>query len=237
MSEHYTGNLNDRHVTRRDLLRGIACAGRGLLVLPLTVPWFLKSASICYSYTHTTREPTMTDHPPIADDPYRLPRHVIPSRYELHLEPDLHARTFSGQETITLEVKRDTAEIVLNAAELDIFTALIDGPAGVHQKGHITLQPERERCTIRFSSPLVPGTWQLTLTFQGRLNDKLRGFYRSTYTDADGIKQTMAATQFEATDARRAFPCWDEPDFKAVFAVTLVIDPGLTALSNSAVRS
>ena len=236
MSDHHTEGLNDRHLTRRHLLSIIACTGRGLFALPLTVPWFLKSTAIPYTYIHTTREPTMTDHP-IADDPYRLPRHVVPTRYELHLEPDLLARTFSGQETITLQVTRDTSEIVLNAAELDIFTALINGPAGVQQKGHITLQPERERCTIRFSIPLVPGTWRLALTFKGTLNDKLRGFYRSTYTDAEGVKQTMAATQFEATDARRAFPCWDEPDFKAVFAVTLAVDPGLTPLSNSAVRS
>ncbi len=71
----------------------------------------------------------------------------------------------------------------------------------------------------------------------GTLNDKLRGFYRSTYKDQSGTTQTMAATQFEATDARRAFPCWDEPDFKAVFATTLVIDRGLTALSNTSVVS
>jgi puromycin-sensitive aminopeptidase len=179
----------------------------------------------------------MTNHFPIADDVYRLPRHVVPTRYELLLEPDLHARTFSGQETIILQVKQETGEILLNAAELDILTASIDGPAGVEQKGHITLQPERERCSIRFSAPLTPGTWRLALTFKGTLNDKLRGFYRSTYTDADGTRQTMAATQFEATDARRAFPCWDEPDFKAVFAVTLAVDPGFTALSNSAVHS
>src|SRR4029079_3257598 len=71
----------------------------------------------------------------------------------------------------------------------------------------------------------------------GTLNDKLRGFYRSTYKDQEGMTQTIAATQFEATDARRAFPCWDEPDFKAVFATTLVIDPGLTAVLNTFIAS
>ncbi len=180
----------------------------------------------------------MTNVPlPVADNPYRLPRHVAPSRYELHLEPNLHARTFFGHETVTLHVKQETAEVLLNAAELDILTASIDGPSGTHHEGHITLQPDRERCSIRFPAPLIPGTWHLSLSFNGTLNDKLRGFYRSTYVDADGTRQTMAATQFEATDARRAFPCWDEPDFKSVFAVTLAIDPELTALSNSAVRS
>jgi puromycin-sensitive aminopeptidase len=77
----------------------------------------------------------------------------------------------------------------------------------------------------------------LRLRFTGVLNDKLRGFYRSSYQDQAGATQVLAATQFEATDARRAFPCWDEPDFKAVFATALVIDPALTAVSNAKVLS
>ena len=64
----------------------------------------------------------------------------------------------------------------------------------------------------------------VSLRFRGILNDKLRGFYRSTFTDDDGVERVIATTQFEATDARRAFPCWDEPDFKARFAITLVVD-------------
>ncbi len=79
------------------------------------------------------------------------------------------------------------------------------------------------------------GSWELDLTFTGVLNDKLHGFYRSTFIDIDGTTQTIATTQFEATDARRAFPCWDEPDFKATYAVTLIVDSDLTAISNGAV--
>ncbi|HEU5304651.1 MAG TPA: M1 family aminopeptidase, partial [Gemmatimonadales bacterium] len=93
------------------------------------------------------------------------------------------------------------------------------------------------RCRLSFDGALTPGTWQLRLDFRGILNDKLRGFYRSTYKDQAGATRTLAATQFEATDARRAFPCWDEPSFKAVFACTLVIDPALTAVSNTRVTS
>jgi puromycin-sensitive aminopeptidase len=94
-----------------------------------------------------------------------------------------------------------------------------------------------QRCRLTFPDSLTPGEWQLTLTFDGTLNDKLRGFYRSTYKDQTGTAHPLAATQFEATDARRAFPCWDEPDFKAVFGATLVIDPSLTAVSNTAILS
>src|SRR5262245_179459 len=94
-----------------------------------------------------------------------------------------------------------------------------------------------ERCRLALASPAARGRWRLRLAFRGTLNDKLRGFYRSVYKDPSGVSRTMAATQFEATDARRAFPCWDEPAFKAVFAATLVIDPALTAVSNTRIVS
>src|SRR5262245_46695855 len=94
-----------------------------------------------------------------------------------------------------------------------------------------------ERCRLALASPAARGRWRLRLAFRGTLNDKLRGFYRSVYKDPSGVSRTMAATQFEATDARRAFPCWDEPAFKAVFSVTLAIDPALTAVSNTRIVS
>ncbi|MSQ77259.1 MAG: M1 family peptidase [Nitrospiraceae bacterium] len=166
-------------------------------------------------------------------DPFRLPRHILPSRYDLRLEPDLAAATFSGDETITVTVSRPTKTIVLNAIELNVMSATIDNGKGVSHRATIALDEPVERCRLTFPSVLPSGTWKLSLSFRGRLNDKLRGFYLSTYKDASGAAHVMAATQFEATDARRAFPCWDEPDCKAVFATTLVIDPALTAVSNT----
>jgi len=168
---------------------------------------------------------------------YRLPRHVTPTRYELRLEPDLETFAFSGDETVTVTVQEPTTEIVLNAAELEIIEATIKNEGGVSLRGIIELDETMERCRLSFSDKLRPGTWRLSLAFKGTLNDKLRGFYRSTYKDQAGARHVLAATQFEATDARRAFPCWDEPDFKAVFSTTLVIDSPLTAVSNTAVQS
>ena len=130
-----------------------------------------------------------------------------------------------------------TSEIVLNAIELDITSAKIEGDSSPARQATITLNNSLERCHLTFTTPLSPGTWKLTIIFRGTLNDKLRGFYRSTYKDERGVTHSMAATQFESTDARRAFPCWDEPDFKAVFATTLVIDPTLTAVSNTTIAS
>ncbi|GKS64327.1 aminopeptidase [Nitrospira sp.] len=170
-------------------------------------------------------------------DPYRLPRHVLPTRYDLRLEPDLKAATFTGQVSITLSVKQETQTILLNATDLHIASTRIEGQNGRTIAAEIELEPTLQRARISCHQLLTPGEWRLHLSFRGALNDQLRGFYRSTYKDWSGTVQTMAATQFEATDARRAFPCWDEPDFKAVFSTTLVVDPHLTAISNTAVES
>jgi puromycin-sensitive aminopeptidase len=170
-------------------------------------------------------------------DPYRLPQTVVPQRYDLRLDPDLTASAFSGEVTIAILVKEPTSEIVLNAIELDIQNAALLDDAGAAHPARVMLEEATERCRLTFSSALAPGPTRLRIAFRGTLNDKLRGFYRSTYRDANGASKVLAATQFEATDARRAFPCWDEPAFKAVFAATLVIDPKLTAISNTAISS
>ncbi|HEU5225166.1 MAG TPA: M1 family metallopeptidase [Actinomycetota bacterium] len=180
----------------------------------------------------------MTEHPAIGervdDDEarYRLPRTVVPHRYDLVLEPDLEAVTFAGSETVRLEVVEPVDEIVLNAADLDVGPGRLEGAGGTLEVSTIRLDPVTERAHLLLSGTAEPGEWTLHLEFRGRLSDQLQGFYRSTYTDDAGVAHTIATTQFESTDARRAFPCWDEPDLKAVFGVTLVVDDGLLAISN-----
>ena len=98
-------------------------------------------------------------------DPYRLPRHVVPIRYDLRLEPDLTAARFAGQETITLTIHHSTSEIVLNAIELDITSAQIAGDSGSSEQATIALDAALERCHLTFTTPLSPGTWRLTMTF------------------------------------------------------------------------
>jgi puromycin-sensitive aminopeptidase len=170
-------------------------------------------------------------------DPYRLPRHVVPHRYDLRLEPDLDRAVFHGQQIVTVAVTQPTTTIVMNAAELTVTGASVENARGQRLDASVTMDESLQRCRLMFSHALAPGEWRLRMTFDGILNDKLRGFYRSTYKDESGTTRTMAATQFEATDARRAFPCWDEPDFKAVFATTLMIDPCLKAISNTSILS
>lgn len=179
----------------------------------------------------------MNDDLHTGSDPYRLPRHVIPTRYDLRLEPDLAAATFTGRVSITVTVKQETETILLNATDLLITTNGIEGEDGRTIDASVELEPSLQRARILCRQPIASGEWKLHLSFHGTLNDQLRGFYRSTYKDTSGAGQILAATQFEATDARRAFPCWDEPDFKAIFSATLVVDPQLTAISNTSVVS
>jgi puromycin-sensitive aminopeptidase len=167
-------------------------------------------------------------------DPYRLPHTATPLRYELTLRPDLAQASFEGEVDIEVLVVEPTNTVVLNAAELEIAEASLRNHEGQRLSPEvIDLDPETERLTIELDAIAEPGTWFLHVRFRGVLNDKLRGFYRSTFTDTDGEEQVIATTQFEATDARRAFPCWDEPEHKAVFGVTLVVEEGLAALSNA----
>ena len=164
---------------------------------------------------------------------YRLPRTVVPRHYELVIEPDLVAASFTGEETVAVEVVEPTGTIVLNVKELDVTEAWVTA-AGERVDAEVSLDPERERATLTLARDIAAGDATVHARFSGVLNDKLTGFYRSTFVDAEGTTQTIGTTQFEATDARMAFPCWDEPDFKAVFAVTLVVADDLLAISNAA---
>jgi puromycin-sensitive aminopeptidase len=169
-----------------------------------------------------------------SEERYRLPRTVVPSRYDLTLEPDLDAGTFRGSVDVALTVLESVTEIVLNANELRLEGATLsaaDAGRSV-EVSKILTDDAAERATIDLAEAVDPGDWTLRIGFAGELNPRLTGFYRSTYADGDGRTQVVGTTHFEATDARRAFPCWDEPDLKAVFATTLVVKEGLTAISN-----
>lgn len=170
-------------------------------------------------------------------DPYRLPRTVTPTRYDLRVAPDLEAATFAGTESVRLDVHETVTEIVLNVVDLEIDAASLTAPDGRRLDATVSFESATERAVLELESPAAPGSWVLECSFRGVLNDQLRGFYRSTYTGPSGEQRVIAATQLEATDARRAFPCWDEPDLKAVFGITLVVPDDLTVVSNGPVAS
>ena len=167
---------------------------------------------------------------------HRLPRHVLPRRYDLNLRPDLSDHVFSGTVSIEVDVVDPVDALVLNAAELSIHSATwtdAGGTAGCV----VDLDDDLEQVRLTPPGQVASGMGRLDLAFTGVLNDRLCGFYRSTLLDPDGTTHAIATTQFQATDARRCFPCFDEPDMKAVFGVTLDVPGGLFATSNGAEAS
>jgi len=161
----------------------------------------------------------------------RLPGPAYPQHYTLQLTPDLQAATFTGNETIALTLKQAADSIVLNALELnfDTVAAQIDGKTLPAQ---VTLDPGLQQATFHFAQTLPPGPVTLTIAYSGSLRGDLRGFYLSR-----SATRNYAVTQFAPTDARRAFPCFDEPAYKATFDVSLVVPQGDTAISNTNIVS
>jgi puromycin-sensitive aminopeptidase len=162
----------------------------------------------------------------------RLSRHVRPHRYSITLKPDFERFTFAGNETIRITLAKPTREITLHSKELSIEVAeAIKGSEKIFAL-KTRYGTKRETATFIFPKILPKGEITLRLVFTGILNDKMHGFYRSHYTEG-GKREYLAVTQFEATDARRAFPCFDEPDQKAVFDVNLIVPEEHVAISNT----
>lgn len=183
----------------------------------------------------------------------RLARHILPEKYSITLKPDVESFTFAGEETIQLIIEKADTQVVLHSLELDIVTAEFIAPAKskivkttqgrrIVEKtvqmpsqvwtSKVVYNTKTETVTLTFPKALPKGKGQLKLVFRGILNDKLRGYYRSSFMH-NGVQKHIATTQFEATDARRAFPCFDEPNIKAVFDVTLVVPSAHVAISNT----
>ncbi len=161
----------------------------------------------------------------------RLTTYVLPVEYDIQLHPDLENFTFSGVETITLDILKSTKTLTLHSKEIDIETAsVIVNKEKVF--ANISYDQKSETATFTFKEKIKTGKIKLTISFKGILNDKMRGFYRSSYIYEAKVRN-IATTQFEATDARRAFPCFDEPAHKAIFHVSLVVPKGKTAISNT----
>ena len=158
------------------------------------------------------------------DRDFRLTKDVLPSRYELRFELDLDKWSSTGWERITLRTAKPTQEIVLHAVDLEITRATLDGSiplAGAH------VEAEAQAVALRFANEVAPGEHTLEIEWTGVIRDSLRGLYRSVRGE-----ERYAATQFEAADARRAFPCFDEPEFKAIFALELIHPSGNAAIAN-----
>ncbi|KAF8401040.1 hypothetical protein HHK36_014343 [Tetracentron sinense] len=165
----------------------------------------------------------------------RLPKFAVPKRYDLKLKPDLVACKFTGTVEIELDIVAETKFIVLNAADLVVSpnSVWFKNPSSSKEfrPSDVEMVEQDEILVLEFDEFLPTGSGVLAIGFEGTLNDKMKGFYKSTY-ELKGEKKNMAVTQFEPADARRCFPCWDEPAAKATFKITLDVPSELMALSN-----
>ncbi|KAF9050721.1 leucyl aminopeptidase [Hymenopellis radicata] len=166
-------------------------------------------------------------------DPNRLPLNVKPTHYDVTVKTDLEKLTFEGFTKISLDVKEDTLSIVLNCAGLSFQEVSLTSEAALTEQKPSQQSIEGDRLFLTFDS-LIPANSKAELKigpYSAPLGDSLTGYYRSSY-QKDGKPNYYALTQFEAIDARRAFPCWDEPLLKATFAITMISRSDSVNLSN-----
>ena len=169
---------------------------------------------------------------------YRLSENVLPQKYDLLFSPEAQKGVFTGKESIDLEIKAPTSVIVMNSLDLKVANAQIVSslPGAAPVALQVKYEPALERITFTASRPIAPGKYSLECNFNGILNDKLVGFYRSSFKDKKGKTHFLATTQMEPSDARRMFPCFDEPAMKASFKIRTLIGKDLVAISNGAVE-
>ena len=183
----------------------------------------MLAASVAIS-GHATAEPTWS----FDATPGKLPKTVVPLHYAIELTPNLESLAMAGNEAVEIEVREPTARLTLNAVEIAFDAVSVDDDA---QRAEIALDPTAETATFTFSQPLAAGTHRLRIGFRSRINSFGRGLYFVDYPTDTGRKR-MLSSQLEPTDARRIFPCWDEPAFKASFALTVSVPRAFLAVGN-----
>jgi aminopeptidase N len=173
------------------------------------------------------------------DTPGKLPKEVVPTDYSIRIVPNIDALKFSGTETVKLDVRNPVHRLVLNALEMEISDASLDGKT--LPKSAIQIDSENELIILALPSELAAGNHRLALSFSGKINHQGQGLFYMRYQEqgspAAAEKKFMLGTQFEATDARRFFPCWDEPAFRARFQLTTVVPGNWVTVSNMPIES
>ena len=166
-----------------------------------------------------------------ASTPGKLPKEVVPAQYVIRIAPDPEKLTFTGSETVQLDVQKPVTKLVLNALEMEIASAAVDGQP-LPRKA-IALDAVEQTLTLALPNELSVGKHELALKFSGKINAQGQGLFYARYQEqGTDEKKVLLGTQFEATDARRMFPCWDEPSFRARFQLTAVVPEKFMAVSN-----
>src|SRR4051794_28569307 len=170
--------------------------------------------------------------------PTQLPRTAIPHHYAVTVTPHAQQLTFDGTVAIDLEVVKPTPTLVLNAADMTFSSAtLVPAAGGSPLSGRVTVDNDAETATIVFPATLAPGTYRLNLTYSGKINTQANGLFALDYKTKEGKDARSLFTQFEAADARRFVPSWDEPDYKATWDLTAHVPANEMAVSNMPITS
>lgn len=168
----------------------------------------------------------------------QLPRNASPTHYALSIVPDAQHSTFSASVTIALDIRQPSTSLTLNAADLEFASAAISAGPGQAPlaASAIATNAEQQTVTLSFARELAPGSYQLQLAYRGKISTQPAGLFQLDYQNGGASKRALY-TQFENSDARRVLPCWDEPNYKATFALELTAPAGQSAISNMPVAS
>lgn len=174
---------------------------------------------------------------PAAGITTQLPRGAVPSHYAITVTPDAANLKFTGKVTIDVAVSTAMPTLVLNAADLSFGDVMLTPARGKAIKGTAKVDADAQTVTLDFGKPLAPGNYKLAIAYAGVINTQANGLFALDYTDNDGAAKRALFTQFEAPDARRFVPSWDEPSYKATFDLSAIIPTGELAVGNMPVTS
>jgi aminopeptidase N len=160
--------------------------------------------------------------------PGRLPKSIVPLNYVVSIQPDLSSGTFQGHESVTLEFREAADRIVFNSLNEMLMGVQLDGgPVET-----VASNNEQQLTTVTLDQPAAPGQHTLSFVYHGQIESRPRGLFAQPYVGTDGTKGLVLSTQFEATDARRMFPCWDEPAFRSTFELSVTVPANWANVSN-----
>jgi len=183
-----------------------------------------------YPFVVRAADQSPPPEPPFSFDsaPGRLPKDVVPERYEVAVTPDIKAMSIAGHEAVTLRIRTATDRIVFNSLNETLTGVRLDG----QPVASVVSDDQQQLTTVRLARAAGVGTHRLTFDYRGKIETRPQGLFLQPYAYTGGAQGQMLSTQMESTDARRMFPCWDEPAFRAVFELSFTVPSGWATVSN-----
>jgi aminopeptidase N len=196
-----------------------------------SVAFLLASAALAFTIP-SAAEAIQQQDTVDASLPTQLPRTAVPHHYAIIVTPHAERLTFDGKVGIDLDVINSTRQLVLNAADLKLASATLHAAKGAAVPARISLDADAQTATLSFPNAIAPGAYRLAIRYSGMIHTQANGLFALDYKNREGKSARSLFTQFEAADARRFFPGWDEPDYKATFDLTARVPASTIAVGN-----